>query len=238
MLRLFRLMLVLIAVHITLIGVAHLLTRNEHPAFLDLFTNPDGTLCERPCLFGIQPGETSMDEALVILQTHWLLTNVRIVSEPNNHKIPLVANANGKFAGKNFLVWLAASYEDNVPLITASVALRIIEPNQDISSNFSYPMTSTGTLLNLLGSPDLWDSSESQYFNSFTHDYYFTRQHIRAVFAPTGDPYRVANTPPYTIPPTPHDVVVSFEVYDSYFPHWLREFTWCGFTLRICEPAK
>jgi hypothetical protein len=35
-----------------------------------LFTNPDGTPCKRPCLFGIRPGETPYEPAIRLLQTH------------------------------------------------------------------------------------------------------------------------------------------------------------------------
>lgn len=35
-----------------------------------LFTNPDGSPCRLPCLFGIQPGETSAEQAIQILKTH------------------------------------------------------------------------------------------------------------------------------------------------------------------------
>jgi len=35
-----------------------------------LFTNPDGTPCQRPCLFGVRPGETSYQTAIKLLQQH------------------------------------------------------------------------------------------------------------------------------------------------------------------------
>src|SRR5690349_5351068 len=41
------------------------------PMFLSTFmTNPDGTTCNRPCLFGIHPGETNLDQAKLILASH------------------------------------------------------------------------------------------------------------------------------------------------------------------------
>ncbi len=38
--------------------------------FALLFTNPDGTPCQRPCLFGVRPGETSYQHTIALLQTH------------------------------------------------------------------------------------------------------------------------------------------------------------------------
>src|SRR5258708_19796166 len=35
-----------------------------------LFTNPDGSPCQMPCLFGVRPGETTLDEGLQILDKH------------------------------------------------------------------------------------------------------------------------------------------------------------------------
>jgi hypothetical protein len=36
----------------------------------NLFTNPDGTPCQRPCLFGIRPGKTTYADAVQKLQMH------------------------------------------------------------------------------------------------------------------------------------------------------------------------
>src|SRR5262249_11028164 len=35
-----------------------------------IFTNPDGSACQQPCLFGIRPGTTTYDQAVVLLKTH------------------------------------------------------------------------------------------------------------------------------------------------------------------------
>jgi hypothetical protein len=35
-----------------------------------LFTNPDGTVCERLCLFGVRPGHTRAAEAIALLEQH------------------------------------------------------------------------------------------------------------------------------------------------------------------------
>ena len=35
-----------------------------------LFTNPDGSPCQMPCLFGVRPGEMTVDEGLQVLGKH------------------------------------------------------------------------------------------------------------------------------------------------------------------------
>src|SRR5258708_37549648 len=41
-----------------------------------IFTNPDGSSCEKPCLFGVIPGQTTVEEGTTILQAHPYITNV------------------------------------------------------------------------------------------------------------------------------------------------------------------
>ena len=235
MTRLFRLMLVLIAVHVVLISVAHLVTRDQHPSFLDLFTKPDGTPCEQPCLLGIRPGETSMDEALTLLQRHWLLSDVQTVK--GSYGLHVLATAKGEYSGKHFLIWLGESFEEQTPLQIASIEFGIRKSAQDQLSDYEIPITSSGTLMTLFGQPEIWDASESFYANSFTtHDFYFTKQRIRATIALLHQ--SIATIHSYTIKPSPSDTVLSFVIYDSRPRNWLRENKWCGFTLRTCEPTN
>src|SRR5689334_9220364 len=43
-----------------------------------LFANPDGSACEHPCLFGIQPGYTSRLDAISLLRRHPLASGIAI----------------------------------------------------------------------------------------------------------------------------------------------------------------
>lgn len=52
------------------IGISRLVGRAQPVPNDVLFTNPDGTPCESPCLFGIQPGQTPYRGAVALLQTH------------------------------------------------------------------------------------------------------------------------------------------------------------------------
>ncbi len=58
--------LALVAALILLIGIAYFIrVPSVHSdAIYLLFTNPDGTACDHPCLFGVQPGKTLYADAL------------------------------------------------------------------------------------------------------------------------------------------------------------------------------
>ena len=43
-----------------------------------LFTNPDGSPCQKPCLFGVRPGKMTLDEALKVLDQHPLTQAMQV----------------------------------------------------------------------------------------------------------------------------------------------------------------
>ncbi len=49
-------------------------------AVMGIFSNPDGTPCRVPCLLGIRPGETRFDQAIVLIQTHPMTSNLNPVN--------------------------------------------------------------------------------------------------------------------------------------------------------------
>ncbi len=78
MLRLCLRTLILIIVLSAAIFTARLIGKAQ-PApslFSVIFTNPDGSPCEMPCMFGVRPGKMTSDEAFVILQKHPFVQNV------------------------------------------------------------------------------------------------------------------------------------------------------------------
>lgn len=58
--------------------------------FALLFTSPDGAPCERPCLFGVRPGHTGFDDALLILARHPLLKGFRMIDNPARKGVQLI----------------------------------------------------------------------------------------------------------------------------------------------------
>src|SRR5260221_9359246 len=64
-----------------------------------LFTNPDGSPCKLPCLFGIRPGETTVEEALRLLKTHPLTHSFAITSKsPLTLEGPVPGSSNVVFS--------------------------------------------------------------------------------------------------------------------------------------------
>jgi hypothetical protein len=58
-------------------------TRPKPELFSVLFTNPDGSLCEKPCLFGIYPGKTATDKAIAILKQHPATSRMKQTEDTN-----------------------------------------------------------------------------------------------------------------------------------------------------------
>jgi hypothetical protein len=72
MLRLCVRTLILIIVLSAALFTARLIGKTQ-PApslFSVIFTNPDGSPCEMPCMFGVRPGKMTADEALAMLRKH------------------------------------------------------------------------------------------------------------------------------------------------------------------------
>ncbi len=55
---------------LTMIAYFACIPRYPTDATQIIFTNPDGTACDRPCLFGVRPGQTSYAEAVTTLHAH------------------------------------------------------------------------------------------------------------------------------------------------------------------------
>lgn len=68
--RLFQNVLALATCLSLMFGAAILVRRGAPTPFALLFTQPDGTPCPRPCLFGARAGETSYQAALNLLNRH------------------------------------------------------------------------------------------------------------------------------------------------------------------------
>ncbi|MCC7448334.1 MAG: hypothetical protein IT324_13015 [Anaerolineae bacterium] len=70
MFRLIRLTILLVITCGTAIFAARLVGRTRPVPLAILFTNPNGTPCPRPCLFGVQPGATSFSDAVAMVRAH------------------------------------------------------------------------------------------------------------------------------------------------------------------------
>ena len=76
--RLIRLYLALIVVLCGVMLAIHLIGGLYPNPIAVLFTNPDGSLCHMPCLFGVRPGEMTVEEGLEVLDKHPLTHGMQL----------------------------------------------------------------------------------------------------------------------------------------------------------------
>lgn len=76
--RLLRLALVLVIIFTGTILASRVVGAAQANPIAVLFTNPDGTPCQMPCLLGVRPGETTLDEGLHILDQHPLTHGMEV----------------------------------------------------------------------------------------------------------------------------------------------------------------
>ncbi|MCC7207322.1 MAG: hypothetical protein IT323_08450 [Anaerolineae bacterium] len=75
--------LIFAALTVILLGVVILARRAEaQSGFALLFTYPDGAPCDGPCLLGVRPGETMLDDAVHTLREHPLTRDMVAVADP------------------------------------------------------------------------------------------------------------------------------------------------------------
>src|SRR5215467_16109656 len=51
-------------------GASRYVGESRRGSFMLLFTNPDGSPCQRPCLLGIRPGDMTFDATVALLKVH------------------------------------------------------------------------------------------------------------------------------------------------------------------------
>ena len=76
--RLIRVSIALVGIFFGAILVTRLVGGTQPNPIAVLFTNPDGSPCEMPCLLGVHPGATTLDEGVKILDQHPLTHGMEI----------------------------------------------------------------------------------------------------------------------------------------------------------------
>src|SRR5205085_11210708 len=94
-----RVILILLIAFAAAILSVHLAASRQGSVVGMLFTNPDGSPCERDCLFGIRPGITTHEEAIALLNRHPLLENVDGASSAISSSLNLTRKGKGIFQG-------------------------------------------------------------------------------------------------------------------------------------------
>jgi hypothetical protein len=59
---------------------ARLIGQQQDSSMASLFTHPDGSACQRPCLFGVMPGETTAGNAELMLRSHPLTREFDLIT--------------------------------------------------------------------------------------------------------------------------------------------------------------
>jgi hypothetical protein len=156
MMRLLRLSLLLVGGFALLITSIRLLGSLQPNPVAALFTNPDGSSCPLPCLFGANPDEMTVDQALDVLRAHPLLRNMRV------SRLMLAAD-NAEFVVELQAKELVVAIENNVPYTGDQRTIHAIVLRA--AGNPSAPAAPpelrlivgaavTGDVLSLLGSPE------------------------------------------------------------------------------------
>jgi hypothetical protein len=82
MYRLFRLIFCLMAVAVVIIFAERFVGGKISASPLAaVFSSPEGLACQSPCMFGIQPGVTTIHDATLILQSHPVTRNAQWLSD-------------------------------------------------------------------------------------------------------------------------------------------------------------
>jgi hypothetical protein len=79
MMRLLGLMLLVMTISASATAAARLIGGMRPSPLAVLATNPDGTACETPCIFGIRPGETNLERAITLLASHPLTRDFSVM---------------------------------------------------------------------------------------------------------------------------------------------------------------
>jgi hypothetical protein len=216
--RLFNLMFwLLVTLTVVIFALREASTRSPS-SLASLFTNPDGTPCERPCLFGVRLGKMAIDEAIALVKTHWLLSNVREL-DTENYEFALAGMGSGAFTGNQFLIRLAPGPGDQNPILVTGVGVAFTEPGGELSSHLRLPIVTLGTFVSFAGTPHSFGLASYERSQNF----FFPEQGIVAHVEPRSG-----------ITHFPHldDVVTDFYVSGPYT--WTWDVKWCGFTVRQC----
>lgn len=138
--RLIRLTLLLIVTCAAAIFTTHLIGGTRPNPLAILFTNPDGTPCQRPCLLGVGPGETKYEDAVALLRTHPFM--LQFDQREENA-------ANGlAFSGHKILVILQGKPTNSVSSSVSSLLISFLSP-----TNTLYSFARSGDLIDILDKP-------------------------------------------------------------------------------------
>jgi hypothetical protein len=174
MVRFFRFAALLIISFAVITVILRALAAIDSPPIRGLFTNPDGTQCQMPCLFGIRTGETTFNDAIRLLKAH-----------PLTRDLPSQYVQAGAFVGMRYVgndveirLWPDDTGSNDYSRFVTSIDL--------IATNATGGALSLGDVIASLGEPErtgfFWSFDSSHlFFVSFYFDQYLRISHESTV---------------------------------------------------------
>jgi hypothetical protein len=192
--------------------ISRRLGEDAHPiAFAAVFTNPDGSRCEMPCMFGIRPGVSTVENAEQILKSHPLLKPWTVDR-----------NRDGSLEISNYFLFLRIYVSPGKKV----GAIVFYDPFATFSSSNSSPLSpldnaTLGSVVALLGAPDAVLVEEATQLS-------YVRYKTTVSFS--NDDYEMPNASNYL---TPVDKFIGITMETSSTPEVNYPFTdWLGFAAR------
>jgi hypothetical protein len=214
MTRLLRFTLVLCCMWTVPIFVAGRIgaTQPTLPFFVAIFSNPDGSPCKQPCMFGVRPGIMSEDEALAILNAHPLTKAMKLLPFSYTHlEGPLFTVELGEVESGEKVRFITLTFNET--------------PSGAVSAKSKDTIPVLGDMISYFGPPE-----RALVSFSTTYDTYYLRKGVWARFIVS-----------YQSRATPQELLMNITIYpgtDSAIAQDLGR-RWRGFaTFRLYQRAK
>lgn len=208
MFQLIRLTLALFVICAVAIFAAHLVGRTQPSPLAALFTNPDGSPCERPCLFGIRPG-MPMGEAVILLKKHTLISNIEDMGK-GGFEVSL-------FGDRAFII-IGRGIESSATV--GNIGIMAVEYHNHMPFDEKFPFSSVGSVVVSVGQPAYLVSEDFDYF-WLGLDSDFIVQVLSEDNMST---------------PAINSKVIGLILHEPYSEEFkLLSGRWCGFTTRKCQ---
>jgi len=191
--RLFRFTAISVVGLSLLITAAHWIGGLQPLPLAAWFTNPDGTPCTYPCLFGIRPGVTRLEDAITLIRSHPVTRHMQITQPNSNVALQADSDQFAFFiyqdkANRVESIFLSSAFRDGtpgVPLGLGDVIAVLGIPNsipmrnpQNLPINFAYPELGVSFSVIYWETPDV---EMSQSYFSLSIGQRWSEQHPDAV---------------------------------------------------------
>src|SRR5258708_27495901 len=126
--RLIRVSIALIGILFGVILVTRMVSGTQPNPIAILFTNPDGSPCQMPCLLGVRPGATTLDEGVQILDQHPLTHGMEIHYMSDGVSLrSQEANINIWSSETKLILMIGLDYENNSNPIATPQLVRAMD---------------------------------------------------------------------------------------------------------------